>query len=81
MAMTKEKWLAKAPIRVRQLRIDELKALLEESDYKAIKHAEGLISEADYSSIKAERESYRAEINLLEAEIAELSNQIEGAAE
>lgn len=48
-------------------RIEELKALLKESDYKAIKYAEGLISEVEYAPIKAMRQSYRAEINVLEA--------------
>lgn len=76
MLTNKEKWIAQRPIRIKQLRIDELKVLLEESDYKAIKYAEGLISEEDYTIIKAKRQSYREEINQLEAEIAELSSQI-----
>ena len=50
-----------------QLRIAELKQLLKDSDYKAIKYAEGCISASDYAPIKAMRESYRAEINMLEA--------------
>ena len=50
-----------------QLRIEELKQLLKDSDYKAIKYAEGLITASDYAPIKAMRESYRAEINMLEA--------------
>lgn len=49
------------------MRINELKALLAQSDYKAIKYAEGVISEAEYAPIKAQRQSYRAEINVLEA--------------
>ena len=48
-------------------RIQELKALLKESDYKAIKYAEGLFTEVEYAPIKALRQSYRAEINALEA--------------
>ena len=50
-----------------QMRIAELKQLLADSDYKAIKYAEGLITATDYAPIKAMRESYRAEINMLEA--------------
>ena len=50
-----------------QQRITELKQLLANSDYKAIKYAEGLISASDYAPVKAMRESYRAEINMLEA--------------
>lgn len=49
------------------LRIEELKALLKESDYKAIKYAEGLFTDVEYAPIKAMRQSYRAEINVLEA--------------
>ena len=47
-------------------RINELRMLLNESDYKAIKYAEGLISEEDYQPIKELRQSYREEINELE---------------
>lgn len=49
------------------MRIDELKLMLKNSDYKAIKYAEGLITEIEYAPIKAQRQSYRAEINALEA--------------
>jgi len=47
-------------------RIWQLKELLQESDYKAIKYAEGWISEEDYAPIKAERQAIRDEINKLE---------------
>lgn len=50
-------------------RIAELKALLQATDYQAIKYAEGFISEADYLPIKQVRQSYRNEINELEAQI------------
>lgn len=46
--------------------IERLKDELHASDYKAIKHSEGLISEEDYQPIKEERESIRAEINKVE---------------
>ena len=46
--------------------INEYKQKLSDSDYKAIKYAEGLISETDYAPIKAERENYRKAINSLE---------------
>lgn len=49
----------------RQIRIDELKTLLRESDYKALKYAEGEISELDYAETKAQRREWRAEINRL----------------
>jgi hypothetical protein len=48
-------------------RINELKTLLQESDYKAIKFAEGLISIEDYASTKAQRQAWREEINILES--------------
>ncbi len=48
------------------LRIVELKKLLADSDYQAIKYAEGLISSSDYAPIKAKREMWRKEINDLE---------------
>lgn len=46
--------------------IERLKDELHASDYKAIKHSEGLISDEDYQPIKEERESIRAEINKVE---------------
>lgn len=52
----------------RQARIAELHTLLQESDYKAIKYAEGWISASDYATTKAERQAYRDEINQLEQE-------------
>ena len=74
--MNKKEWIANKPVRIRRLRISELKILLDESDYKAIKYAEGLIPEADYEPIKSERQRYRDEINQLESEIAELCQKI-----
>ena len=47
-------------------RIFELKKLLSQSDYKAIKYAEGAISESEYMLTKAERQAWRDEINTLE---------------
>lgn len=61
-----------SPIYPLKQRISELKRKLSATDYKAIKYAEGLISEEEYTPIRAEREAYRAEINELEAKIAEL---------
>ena len=47
-------------------RIAELKQLLAESDYKAIKFAEGWLTAEDYAATKAERQAWRDEINELE---------------
>lgn len=52
-----------------ECKIAELKHKLEETDYKAIKYAEGLISEEEYSETKAQRQSWRDEINKLEQEV------------
>lgn len=49
-----------------RLEIQQLKKLLSDSDYKAIKYAEGQISEEEYSEIKSERQGYRDRINYLE---------------
>lgn len=51
-------------------RITDLKRKLDETDYQAIKYAEGFISETDYAPMKALRQAYRDEINRLEAELA-----------
>lgn len=50
-------------------RIAELKRKLSETDYQAIKYAEGFISETDYEPIKTQRQAWRDEINQIEAEI------------
>lgn len=50
-------------------RIVVLKRLLAETDYQAIKFAEGLISVEDYQEIKILRQSWRDEINELEKQI------------
>lgn len=46
-------------------RIEELKQLLSDTDYQAIKYAEGWISEEDYAPIKEQRQEWRNEINEL----------------
>ena len=50
-----------------RLEIQQLKKQLSDSDYKAIKFAEGQISEEEYTSVKTERQGYRDRINELEA--------------
>lgn len=50
----------------RQSRIAELKQLLAESDYKAIKYAEGWLTADEYADTKAQRQAWRDEINELE---------------
>lgn len=55
----------------KQNRIYELKALLSESDYKAIKFAEGEMSAEEYEPTRLQRRAWREEINVIEAELAE----------
>ena len=50
-----------------RLEITQLKKQLSDTDYKAIKYAEGQISEGEYASVRAERQGYRNRINELEA--------------
>ena len=50
-----------------RLEIQQLKKQLSDTDYKAIKFAEGQLTEEDYSPIRLQRQSYRDRINELEA--------------
>lgn len=52
-----------------ETQINELKEKLRETDYQAIKYAEGLMSDEDYAVIKAKRQGWRDEINKLEGEV------------
>ena len=61
---------AELTVQANKKRIAELKALLQATDYQAIKYAEGFISEADYLPIKQTRQEYRNQINELEMQIA-----------
>ena len=57
-----------------QSEIVELKKYLCDTDYKAIKFAEGELSESDYHEVKSQRHDARARINELESLIEELKN-------
>lgn len=52
-----------------RLEITQLKKQLSDTDYKAIKYAEGQISEEDYAAIRAERQACRDRINWLEEQL------------
>lgn len=52
-------------------KISELKNKLKETDYKALKYAEGYLSEAEYAETKTQRQAWRDEINALEAKLQE----------
>lgn len=49
-------------------RIEELKAELAATDYKAIKYAEGWLTDEEYAPIKVARQAIRDEINALESQ-------------
>ena len=53
-------------------RIKELKLNLAKTDYKAIKFAEGVITEEEYDDTKLKRTAWREEINALENELNQL---------
>jgi len=55
-----------------QSEIAQLKKYLSDTDYKAIKFAEGELSESDYQEVKSQRHDARVRINELESLIAEL---------
>lgn len=52
-------------------RIAQLKRFLAESDYQAIKYAEGWLTEEEYAPIRIQRQNWRNEINVLENELEE----------
>lgn len=63
-----EEELAKDIISNRNKEISELKAKLAQTDYQAIKFAEGWVTAEDYAPTKALRNSWRARINELEVQ-------------
>ena len=79
--ITEEEWLShleEIPVvsntekqeRLRKLnRIAELKQNLANTDYQAIKYAEGQLSVEEYMSIRTLRQSWRSEINILESQL------------
>ena len=61
-------------VRIKEIndRIFKLKQLLSDSDYRAIKYAEGEYTEEQFAPYKELRRSYRQEINQLEEELENL---------
>ena len=53
----------------KEIAIEELKQQLSETDYKAIKYAEGLMTDEEYEPIKLQRQEWRKEINELEKQL------------
>ena len=57
-----------------QSEIIELKKYLSDTDYKAIKFAEGELTESDYQEVKLQRHDARVRINELESLIEQLKS-------
>lgn len=49
--------------------IYDLKQKLTQTDYKAIKYSEGLLTDEEYAEVKAQRQEWRTEINKLEEKL------------
>ena len=64
-----------------QSEINALNQLLGGTDYKAIKHSEGEISDEDYQKSREQRRGWRVRIRELTAQLAELDAAEDGAAE
>lgn len=56
-------------------RLNELKQKLTQTDYQAIKYAEGEMTVEEYAPIKAQRQSWRAEINQIEETLQDLNSK------
>ena len=73
MDMTEEEILANESERdlkaEKEAEIEDLKQELSDSDYKAIKYAEGWYTDEEYAPIKAQRQEIRNTINQLESEV------------
>lgn len=46
--------------------VQSLKQMLADTDYQAIKYAEGWLTETEYAEVKAQRQAWRERINELE---------------
>ena len=54
--------------------INAYKQLLTNTDYKALKHADGVLSDEEYAETLKLRKSYREKINMYEEELQKLLN-------
>lgn len=57
--------------------INALKQLLANSDYQALKHADGELSDEDYAEMKEKRQQWRNKINELQAQQQSLESEKE----
>ena len=64
-----------------QSEIAGLKQILAATDYKALKHADGVLSDEEYAVTKAQRQELRDKINELETELEVVTSMEEVDAE
>ena len=57
--------------------ITALKSLLTDTDYKALKHADSVMSAEEYEPIRQQREEWRDKINALETELATATQEFD----
>ena len=57
--------------------INALKILLSDSDYKALKHADGALTDEEYEPIRQQRAEWRARVNELEAGMTNASETMD----
>lgn len=55
--------------------INAYKNLLQQTDYMAIKHADGALTPEEYGPMRAKREEWREAINQCEAQLAALDER------
>ena len=55
--------------------MNALKSLLEDTDYKALKYAEGQLSEEEYAGTRSDRAEWRVRINEIEALLNEMEDE------
>ena len=60
-----------------QSEISALKQLLANSDYQALKHVDGELSDEDYAEMKEKRQQWRDRINELQAQQQSLKEEKE----
>ena len=63
-------------IDAKRVAIYTLKSNLRNTDYKLLKLLDGELTEAEYAVYRTQRKEWRAAINTLEAEIAELTQKL-----
>ena len=62
-----------------QAEINGLQQLLNQSDYKAIKHSEGALSDKEFEPDRVKRQGFRDRINELQAELEALQEETANA--